>query len=469
MPVSTRHPSYNTHKPLWDFVRRVCAGNHAVKASKTEDLPAIFAQDEPDRYKQYLERAYLLGVTGRTRDAFTGMVFRKDATQQLPPKMAELAENINGSGQSLGQLAKAMVSDLLEVGRFGLLVDYPPVPVGTDSQRERELGARPIIATYPAESIVNWQTAKVGNQNKLTLVVLAEQVNISPDEFVTQHETVYRVLRLRDGVYSQTLYDDSGAELVAEYNPKAMGQTFDHIPFHIAGSVDNTPEPDLPTLYDLAVVNVAHYRNTADLEESSFICGQPTFHLDVGSTDDTLFKALNPNGMQVGSRSGTLTKGGRLELVQAAPNNLPLTLMQEKERQMVAIGARIVTRGGQAQTAEAARLEASAEASTLDNLVGNASEALEAALEDMARFVGSDPEQVQFALNKNYWEQNLTAQDLQAIITGVGRIYAPLDAIQMIRTGRISLNPERNDKTILQDAASSALDSLDDLSITATV
>ena len=41
------------------------------------------------------------------------------------------------------------------------------------------------------------------------------------------------------------------------------------------------------------------------------------------------------------------------------------------------LGARLVQRGGQAETAEAARINASAEASTLDTLVGNLSEALE--------------------------------------------------------------------------------------------
>ena len=58
--------------------------------------------------------------------------------------------------------------------------------------------------------------------------------------------------------------------------------------------------------------------------------------------------------------SGQLVPGARLELVQADAASLPFELMKHKEAQMVSIGARLVQRGGQAETAEAARLNASA-------------------------------------------------------------------------------------------------------------
>ena len=125
---------------------------------------------------------------------------------------------------------------------------------------------------------------------------------------------------------------------------------------------------------------------------------------------------------------------------------------------MVALGARLVQRGGQAETAESARINASAEASTLDLVVNNVSEAFEEALEDVARFTGDNPDMIQYRLNTQFWDQHVSSQDLQAIISGVGKAFGPLDALEMIRAGRIVLRDDRSNDDILQDAASAALD-----------
>lgn len=458
MPVSLVHPLYAEMSPVWRECRDAVAGQRAVKKGGALYLPATFADSDPVRYAQYLQRAYFMGVTGRTKEALTGMVFRKSPRVVVPPQIEQFLENIDGAGQSLEQLAKEIVGDELTTGRFVMLVDYPSAPEGIDSEAERMMGLRPTIAAYAAESLINWRFEGVNGRKLLTLAVLAESVEIGDDEFSHDTVTVYRVLRLRDGVYTQALYDQSGDPITDEYVPRmAGGAPFDHIPLHIIGAVNNLPEPDVPPLYDMAVLNISHYRNTADLEESSFISGQPTVHLSIGETDAAEWQQLNPNGLQIGSRSGVITKGGSMELVQADATALPFELMKHKEQQMVAIGARLVQRGGQAETAEAARLSASAEASTLDNVVGNVSEGIEAALEDMCRFVGADPQVVEYALSREFWETNITAQDLQAVLAGVGTLYGPLDALEMIRAGSIKLRDDRDNELILQEAAGTLL------------
>ena len=458
MPVSTAHPLYADMLPVWRECRDAVAGQRAVKRGGALYLPSTFAQNDTERYAQYLARAFFMGVTGRTKEALTGMVFRKPPRVVVPPQIEVLLENIDGAGQSLEQLAKEIVGDELTTGRFVLLVDYPSAPEGIDSEAERMMGLRPTIAAYAAESLINWRFDGVNGRKMLTLAVLSETVDANDDEFSHGTETVFRVLRLRDGVYTQSLYNDSGEQIGDEYTPRmAGGAPFDHIPLHIIGSVNNLPEPDMPPLFDMAVLNISHYRNTADLEESSFISGQPTVHLNIGETDTAEWQQLNPNGIQIGSRAGVVTKGGSMQLVQAEATSLPFELMRHKEQQMVAIGARLVQRGGQAETAEAARLNASAEASTLDNLVGNVSEGIEAALEDMCRFIGADPEVIEYQLSREFWETNITAQDLQAVLSGVGTLYGPLDALEMIRAGSIKLRDDRDNELILQDAQDTML------------
>lgn len=464
MGVSTVHPQYALAENRWQLVRDCVEGQDAVKRQNTGYLPATFATDDPERYEQYIERAYFMGVTGRTKDALLGMVFRKAPTADLPPAIEALTEDIDGAGQSLTQLSKEMVGDLLTVGRYGLLVDYPTTEEGLDAETEMRMGLRPVIASYPAESIINWRFEGIQGRKQLTLLVLAEDIPKNLDEFSHDFQTVYRVLRLRDGVYTQALYDSQGMLQGEEYAPRmAGGGTFDRIPFHIAGSTNNYPYPDIAPLVDMAHLNIAHYQSTAELKENQFFSAQGTLHLDTGEMNTDEFKALNPNGVTIGRRVGIVTSGGgRAVLLQGDSRQADiLATMGHEEAQMVAIGARLVQRGAQAETAEAARINASAEASTLDSLVNNASEAIEAALEDLALFIGADPNTVQYRLNTDFWEAGLSPQDLQAIQAGVGTLYGAVDAIEMIRRGRIGLNDERDNETILQDAASTLLDGED--------
>ncbi len=468
MPVNTIHPDYTEALTRWTFVRDVVAGMGAVKKKTITYLPATFAPDTNDsstkqdadkvRYDQYIARAYLMGVSSRTCDALLGMVFRKEAIVNFPDAIENLFENIDGSGQSLNQLAKETVNELLVTGRYGLLADYPETPQGLTKAQEMESGYQPYIASYPAESIINWRFEGVNGRKKLTLVVLKEAENKATHEYSHDTQLIYRVLRLRDGVYTQSVYDTSGRETIAEYSPTmAGGKTFDYIPFYIAGSTNNFPFPDISPLYDLSVINIAHYQSTAELKENQFFSSQGTLHLDVGDMDADTFKKLNPDGVVIGRRTGLVTSGGgSATLIQGDSRQEDiLKTMEREESEMVAIGARLVMRGGQAETAEASRINASAEASTLDTLVENASEALEAALEDCARFAGANPEQVEFTLNKQFWESGLSAQDLAAIVQGVGKVYGAADAIEMIKMGKIWLNPEKEAEEILQQAAES--------------
>lgn len=86
MPVNTEHPEYTEFEPIWRRVTVVSKGTHWVK-KEPDLLPAEFAAEFPERYARYKERAYIQGVTGRTRDSLVGMVFRKQPSVNVPPKI----------------------------------------------------------------------------------------------------------------------------------------------------------------------------------------------------------------------------------------------------------------------------------------------------------------------------------------------------------------------------------------------
>ena len=469
--VATQHPEYQRMLPVVRTTRDASAGERAIKYGRysaegvslehTKTYLPDFVPSDDERYKQYLKRAYFMGVTGRTKKALIGMIFRKAPTHKLPPQLEALLEDIDGAGQSLEQVAKDAAGNLMEAGRHILMVDYPQAEEGMDAETEAAMGLRPTIASYPMESLINWRFEGVRGRQQLTLAVLKEEVEKEEgDEFSHDTETRYRVLRLREDGYTQQVYDDGGQALGDEYYPRmAGGATFDHIPMHIIGSDDNLPGVDMPPLYDMAVVNIAHYQTTADNRENLFIHGQ----LTLGITSDMSwqeFQEANPDGVKVGARTGHyLGSNGAFTSVTAPESSSLRVALSDLEQQMVMLGARLVQHGGQAQTAEAARIDASADASTLDTLVNNLSEGIEAALEDMARFIGLDPDNVFYRLNDNFWESSLSSQDLMAVTAArQAGIFDERAALHMVRTGAIRINPDRTDDEIIQGVAESVID-----------
>ena len=465
MSVNTLHPEYIAAQQAWLTTRAAAAGQEEIKRHGKTFLPG-FVPDDPARYAQYIKRAYFMGVTGRTKNSLLGMIFRKPPTYTLPPRVESLLENIDGAGQSLDQVAKEAGGNVLEAGRHIFLVDYPQAEQGLDSETEARLGLQPTIASYPAEALINWRFEGINGRQMLTLAVLAEEVEVEDqDEFSHETETRYRVLRLRDGVYTQQVYGDGNRPLSEEYMPlMAGGQPFDHIPLHIAGAENNKPDVDMPPLYDLAIVNIAHYQTTADHRENLFMHGQ----LTLGITSDLpweQFKEANPDGVQVGARKGHfLGSSGSFETVTAPESSSLRVALHDLEQQMVMIGARLIQRDRQAETAEAARINASGEASTLSTVTDNLSEAIEAALEDVARFIGEPIDGITYRLNTDFWETGLTAQQLTAVVQArqMG-VIADEDALHMIRTGSIRLKDDRTDEEIQEDVASGLISGGSDL------
>lgn len=412
MPVDSLNKQYAKAAKQWKFVRDAAEGQDAI--AKKDYLPGFVPEDE-ERYKKYIERAYYLNVTGRTCEGLLGAIFRKPPVQKLPASLEYLSDDADGAGQGLDQLAKRMCDDLLKVGRYGLLADYPEAPEGVDREQQQRLNLRASILSYPAESIINWKTDKVGGSTVLTLVVLKEVKETPKDEFSSDCEAQYRVLRLVDGVYTQSVYNDR-KQLVSNTTPlDSEGNAFSFIPFVFVGAVDNKPEVDRAPLHPLAVVNVAHFRNSADYEENLFMHGQLTLGITSSMSGDE-FNAANPNGIKVGARAGYFLGEGGSFVTATVPANTGLReAMKDKEEQMVAIGAKLIIQTAANQTAEAARINASSETSVLMTLVSNGSDAICTAISYAQKFMGGDDE-CEYEINTDFFDSTLNPQEIMALI-----------------------------------------------------
>jgi hypothetical protein len=455
MPVNTTHPQYARALERWRTTRDACDPEQ-IKKERERYLPLLADhKEDPNRFDAYLARAYYVNITGRTRDGLTGAVFRNGPTHEIPAQLEYLLEDADGSGQSLEQLAKHIVSEVMMTGRYGVLVDYPEAMPGMSLEQTRDLRAH--IACYRAEDIINWKFTTESGRLKLTLVVLAERDDDEIDEFEYREVSRYRVLRLVDGVYTQQLYDEGYNPLEDPRQPtQSDGSAWTHIPFHFIGAESNRPEVGVTPLFDLAMVNIAQYRNIADREETLHIAGQPTLFV-TSDIDLETFRQANPNGIRVGARKGHfLGPNGNAMLLQAQAVDAHDRAIDQKAEQMVSIGARLVIMKGGNQTAEAARIDASGQHSVLSTLVGNVSEALEAALEDCARYMGGEPDGVQYSLNRDFWDEGADPQLMIALIQSADRgDIAQTDLRRYYRRTGI-IEATRTDEEIDQDVAAQA-------------
>ncbi len=389
MPVSSDHPSYADAAKKWELTRAIIDNNAQKWLPDADD-------GDPLRNQRYKNDAILTNFTALTRNGLLGLIFLNAPKSTLPPELNYLYDNASGSGLSLDQLTQQICSDLLETGRYGLLVDC----IEDSTAR---------IVPYTAESIRNWNVERVNGRYQFSLVVLKESitVQVTPDDIYNlKTQDQYRVLRFEDGIYIQEVYDKLLNRISRSAPTKADGTFFDKIPFVIIGTENNDAAIDNAILYDLAVLNLGQYRNSADYEESIFVCGQPTIVVNTGDMQADQWLELNGGKFKFGSRGGHIVGlGGNAILLQANANQLAAQAIRDKLLEAVGIGARIISPPGGRETAEAARIRFSSQNSALFILTKNINAGIEEAIEICCEFTqDADPSIVEYELNDQFYE-----------------------------------------------------------------
>lgn len=415
--------------PKWEMIRDCIEGAFAVKNKGDKYLVRPNSKDLSDenveRYEARLARAVFYGVTSRTHRGLIGQVFAKDPSAEVPPTLDPFLLDVDGSGVKLDQQAKRALGLVLAHGRAGLLVDYPTVtddkgqPRPTTRQELLDGNVRPTMVLYEPWNVVNWRVAVIGSKSVLSLVVLLESYLKGDDGFEPEFAPQYRVLRLVDSKYTVELFrKEEGiwkSQGITEVQD-SKGQPMAEIPFTFIGSENNEPEPDEPPLLDMAVLNVAHYNNSADNEDSTYLTGQPTY-VFAGLTEQWVSKVLK-GSVRVGSAAGVLLPtGASANILQADPNTMAKDGMEHKEKQMKALGAKLVEDRSVQRTATEAGMEEASEMSTLKSSARNVSAAYTFGLTKALLFIGeTPPEDLKYELNTDLEISRMSAQDRAQLI-----------------------------------------------------
>lgn len=425
-----QHPDYVYYKPDWQLLRDSVAGERRIKEKGSLYLSPIDSDANPDgasKYRAFVERAVYTNMTARTLAGLVGKVFKRPVKiKNIKDSTRELFNNVTIDGWSANLFAKAVVKEILEVGRVGIMVDMP------------EGGGSPYFTYYLAENILNWKEIVVNGRRKIVYVLLREIVEstleytgvnsrIDPKTHTSYRflKSQYRVLRLNEfGEYIQEVYKslpstNSGynqkLDFVKSLTPTKNGKPLDYIPFVIIGPQSVSPGIQKSPLLDIANLNIAHYRTSAHLEHGRFYTALPVYYVPVNQSqpDAETEYTVGPGRVWEVPLD---TKPGILEFYGTGLASLVKSL-EEKSSAIERLGGSLTGGAGASQSAEVHSAQQSGETSILLNVTDSATSGLTRATRYLLDWAGleSEAKEVLFEINQEFKLGNLDARELRSI------------------------------------------------------
>lgn len=427
--VDAVRPEVDQAMPKYTMIRDCLRGQEYIKMKGELYIPRPNEEidiEEDERYRNYVKRAVFMNATGHTQRAVVGKLFAKEPTIEFPEPLKPILKDANGDGLPFSQLLEKCLGETFAFGRCGLYADFRNTNAAMMSIADSEK-LSPSLSIVRAEDIINWQIDKYSK--KTILVVIREQYEERVG-YAVRLKSQYRVFRLVDNILQVQVYRPKQVQemlqaqptatrfqVVEEYTPMLPGgKPWDEIPFVIVGSANNDWLIDEPPLYQISVYDIALVRNSADIEESAFLTGQPTLVIQ-NATEQW---AKDMAGFKLGSgRVLSLEEGASASLLQAQPTTLLNTLIDEKHKILRNLGAVFVEeKAGVDQTATGAIYQALQTHAPLISTSRNVVEAMRRAIGYAAMFLGIDPEseEIKLKLNSNILDNPIGVTGIQTAL-----------------------------------------------------
>lgn len=435
------HPDYVRMSDIWKTCRDAVEGQVAIKEGATTYLPKLNGQSDVE-YSNYLNRALYYNATGRTVQSYNGMIFRKDPVVKVQGSDGEDStfnkksyfKSITNKGKSLTDLLHDVVDEVIQVNRVGVLVDYPDETEfgsvsGMTKFDKEKLGWKPLLTKYKTESIVNWQYMYVGTTPIPVMYVLKESVydwagglSIFPEK-----SDIYRILALEPYVeiegaplkmrykqitFKETLQKEEGKKgkpvwAISEIiYPKKNGEYLNYIPFYIITDQGIDFERlENPMIYDLAELNISHFRNSADWENELHMVAAKTIYFP--GWDKDIYGDPRFGGALAGPENC------KPSVIEASNKSGLADEMQAKEERMSVLGSEAISKQGRyVASAATAKISSKAEASILTTMTVSLSSAFSEILTFALEWDEQPDLTVEVILNYDFYDENISAQEL---------------------------------------------------------
>lgn len=390
----------------WPMIDALVGATQAMRAAAQQFLPKWPAESD-EGYKARLASATLFPAYSRTTEIMAAKPFARpmdvESKGPLPPRVKGLVDDVDMFGTDLQPYAAGLMLDAMRFGLLGVLVDAPATPGARTIADERAAGLRPYFAKYSAASILGWRAARDANGSHLTLLRLREDV-VEPDGPWGEKE-VTQIRVLTPGAW-EIWREKQPAEISTSsdrwFKYAAGTSKLQKIPFVFFYGLRKGFGIGAPPLLDLAYMNVEHWQSSSDqqtilhvarvpiLFAKGFADGEP---LTVGAASAVRSNRADAELSWV-EHSGAAIEAGRQSLLD----------LEDRMRQT---GAELLIQKPATATATQITTETEGSRSTLQAIVEDFEESLEACLALLGDWVGEafEPEVL---LHKDFGAANLS-------------------------------------------------------------
>lgn len=395
----TKRTRWDRLQSQYHLIRDCLDGEDAVKDQGQTYIPKPSGLSA-EEYVSYVARGLYYGAPEATLRALVGLALRKDPVIKLPDRLEPMRLSATHDGAPLSILIEDCVREVLCMGRFGLLLDFP-----TD---QTTVSTVPHIATFAAEAIEEYETQYVNGKKVLT------RVHLASDEDWDGSDVTYELI-LEAGVYQFRRFirdqHQTRVDVGENHIPTVNGKPLTRIPFVMVSPEGLRFEDITPPFLALCKVAVSHLVNSCDRERAIFLTASPTPWISGNVPADKVPTSIGsgalwnlPEGCQV----------GMLEF-KGAGVGAQKELMSEKIDAMATLGARMlsVTKVRNEDIATATQRTRS-ELSLLHGAVANTEVAITRLLRVAAEWMGAVPDEVSVSMSRDFIEATLDAKQIEA-------------------------------------------------------
>lgn len=431
MPVDARHSQYESMVPKWQRMRDAVEGEDAVKAKGKAYLPVPPGIDQPwgendPAYLNYLRRAPYPDIVAPTIQGMVGLMSRKETQIEMPTGLDRMREQATPDGLDVHGLLTRTRFEVLTTGRYVLFVDAP------------EDGGEPFIATYSAESLINWRS----DGDRVTMAVFEESVTEpkADDPFVDESVTQWREASIEQALDEnnrptgseryvvrvwRAIEGSDGSKqfyVLSEVMPQGRGVPMDRVPVVIVGSRHLLPDPDQIPMLGVANRTFDYYRQVADYRLALFMSSQVTPY-GTGLEKEEIPTKLGPSAFfAANSESATF---GFLE-ISGNGLNAQKESLQDTYGHILDAAMRVIGDGKRsAESGEALRLRFQSQTATLSSVAQSTAEGVSEALRMVAEWDGIASDGIQVVPDTSFIRETPDAQVLTVIADLVERGLTP--------------------------------------------
>ena len=420
--VEAKHLAYEPLAKLWKKTRAFVAGADFVR-----DFIRKLPGHDKAEHEAFKAMAYFLPAVGRTQEAFAGLIMNPEPVITFPPELDAYVKDVTNDGEPMRRMIGRVVEEVVSVSRCAVLVDFPRVDDATQiSVAEAEAqGLRAYARFYRAEDILDWRTSTYGGQRYLSFIKLQEKHIEKVDEWTSKEVPQIRVLDFDDaGYYRVRLYrrSEAGWLMIGKpVTPECDGKPMEDIPIVVFGPASLDPtEAVKPLLNDMISISESHLNDSGLMQWALMWVGNPT------AVFRGLQRSSDSEPIRLGSSQGIVCSadgGAEILYLPAEGVGAIRQTMEDKRRDMAAVGARILADETSGQIArDTAVIQRAGEHSVLAGVANTVGDGFEKVLRLLAMWSG-------VALND---DEN--AKDGQVLSVKLNTDYVPIG----LQTGELA-------------------------------